>query len=101
MQALNELEGSGSKAWRCAAFTDTGPVLRLEHHGVQLSKQQRYGNPCDRPVYSSFIPAERFESVVLSYFRHALQDVHPKYGGWSWADTHSFNRAVDWHSWKA
>lgn len=100
LQALNAMEDPGSGLrWRCPRITDTGPVLRLEPDGAMLSKRERYGNPCDRPLHSSAIPPARFEAAVVTFFEHALRGCQPRTGGWEWTDMHAYNRGLDFSSW--
>lgn len=63
---LNEIEESG-KEWQAEHFTDTAPILRLK--GEKLSKKERYQSPCFRPIYSSSIAPEEFQSICIDYFR--------------------------------
>jgi hypothetical protein len=102
LQALNDLEGGAGgdrMVWRCSGPTDTGPILRLDKDAVPPNKQESYGNPSDRPIYSSFIPPERFEAMVASFFEYAPAGVQPKVGGRTW-DTHALNRSIHWQSWR-
>jgi hypothetical protein len=47
--------------WVANSLTDTGPLLRLQRRGENLSKAQRYGHPYERPIYSSAIPPRKMQ----------------------------------------
>lgn len=95
----NEIKGENeSRVWYGNRITDSGPLLRLEDARRHLTKVERYGHPFERPIYSSSIPSDVFESVVLSYFRHAYRGVLAK-RDWTWSELHSFNTAIDWTAW--
>jgi hypothetical protein len=47
--------------WVANSLTDTGPLLRLQRRGENLTKAQRYGHPFERPVYSSSIPPRKMQ----------------------------------------
>lgn len=94
----NVHDEEGVKVWYGNRITDSGPLLRLEDSSRHLTKVERYGHPFERPIYPSNIPADIFESIVLSYFRHAYIGVSAKYD-WSWSELHSFNAAIDWTAW--
>jgi hypothetical protein len=90
--------------WVADALTDPGPLLRLERveasgggggeggnggageedaatnsvRVLKLPKPQRYGDPCDRPIYSSTIPPAKFQAVVASYFESSLRETGAK-----------------------
>eukprot|EP00887_Chlorella_sp_A99_P000342 scaffold13.g342.t1 len=101
--ALNRLD-AGREAgteWAAASLVDTGPLLRLDLGGRKLTKAQRYGHPPARPHYRSGLSPAAFEAIVLSYFRHGLEGVHPKVGGWSWSELHELAARVDWAAWEA
>lgn len=101
VQALNEREAQPGVQWGCARLIDSGPILRLDAAGKQLSKQQRYGHPTDRPVLSSSIPADKFLQIVVSFFEHGLRGLEPRAGGWqTWGDLHAVNAAIDWQAWR-
>lgn len=99
-QALNELEGGGTRLrWQAARMTDTGPVLRLEDPLLPLSKAQRYGHPAERPIHASSIPPHVFERTVASFFAHGLRGTAPRAGGWEWPQLHRLNKRIDWDAW--
>eukprot|EP00882_Tetradesmus_deserticola_P003737 GHRQ01003952.1.p1 GENE.GHRQ01003952.1~~GHRQ01003952.1.p1 ORF type:complete len:434 (+),score=147.57 GHRQ01003952.1:516-1817(+) len=52
--------------WTTSSLTDTGPLLRLQRRGESLSKAQRYGHPCERPIYSSAIPPHQMQVGVAA-----------------------------------
>jgi hypothetical protein len=58
----------------------TGPILRLERAGERLTKAQRYGHPCDRPIYSSSIPPSKMQVGPRCSAGTAQQQ--PMYCGW-------------------
>lgn len=49
--------------WVANSLTDTGPLLRLQRRGENLTKAQRYGHPYERPIYSSAIPPRKMQVI--------------------------------------
>jgi len=85
---LNQLETSG-RTWNAESITDTGPILRLD--GKELTKQQRYANPTERPVYSSSIPPVELENIIVTYYQEIYRDLQPqKY--WTWEQVKTWNK---------
>lgn len=74
----------------------TGPLLRLERAGERLTKAQRYGQPFERPVYSSAIPPRKMQAIVQSYLGFGLQGLKPDPGGYSWQDLQGINQQIHW-----
>ena len=67
----------------------------------------RYGHPNDRPIYTSAIPPNVFQEIVVSYFTHAYthnngdDESHTQSKReWTWREIHTFNKGVDWSKWK-
>lgn len=89
-----------STSWNTPRLVDTGPLLRLDHGGQQLTKAQRYAHPIGRPFFSSGLTQDEFEEVVVSYFRYGLRGVDAKKGGWSWDELHEVNAEIDWKEWQ-
>ena len=58
--------------------------------GSALCNQTKLGNPC---------ALDDFESIVVSYFRHAYAYAKPK-RDWIWAEVHAFNKEICWPSWE-
>lgn len=96
----NDAEYDLQLNWLANRITDSGPILRLENQCKKLSKVERYGNPFERPIYSSFIPSEDFKNVVISYFDFAYSDscLFPK-RDWNWTEIHEINRKIQWELW--
>ncbi|MBA9076226.1 DUF6687 family protein [Rufibacter quisquiliarum] len=84
---LNSLETSG-RSWAADGPTDTGPLLRLQ--GQELSKAQRYGNPQERPVYSSSLTPAQMVREVSAFLEEVFREVKPK-KYWTWAEVREFN----------
>ena len=87
---LNQLEESQYK-WAADKITDTGPILRLQ--GRVLSKEERFDHPCNRPIYSSSIPARKFRAVVSQYFKEYYQQI-PQQSLWSWSELKALNERL-------
>lgn len=73
-----------------------GPLLRLEKPGHRLTKAQRYGQPYDRPIYSSSVPPRKMQAIVQSYLGFGLQGLKPEDGGWNWQDLQDINQQIHW-----
>ena len=87
---LNQLEES-SYQWAADKITDTGPILRLQ--GKPLSKEERFDHPCNRPIYSSSIPARKFKAVVNQFFKDYYQQL-PQKPDWSWSELKALNETL-------
>jgi hypothetical protein len=61
-------------------------------------KAQRYGHPCERPIFTSSIPPADFTSLVVSFFSHGLKAVEAK-NFWKWEEVHCLNRSIQWDLW--
>ncbi|TPE44402.1 DUF6687 family protein [Pontibacter mangrovi] len=85
---LNELETSGRR-WTYDTVTETGPLLRLD--GDKLTRSETYANPTEREIYTSSIPVDQLKQEVVSYYKKAYQDIHPKYN-WTWKEVKELNR---------
>ncbi|WIA22309.1 hypothetical protein OEZ85_004625 [Tetradesmus obliquus] len=85
--------------WVANSLTDTGPLLRLQRRGENLTKAQRYGHPYERPIYSSAIPPRKMQAIVQSFLGFGLQGLKPEPGGWSWADLQDINQQIHWQDW--
>eukprot|EP00241_Pyramimonas_parkeae_P017185 CAMPEP_0114291176 /NCGR_PEP_ID=MMETSP0059-20121206/8342_1 /TAXON_ID=36894 /ORGANISM="Pyramimonas parkeae, Strain CCMP726" /LENGTH=628 /DNA_ID=CAMNT_0001412647 /DNA_START=195 /DNA_END=2082 /DNA_ORIENTATION=+ len=96
---LNTLETLVDVQWTCSRFTDSGPIMRLDSLSNKLTKAQRYGNPCERPIFSSSVRPEQMQMLVESFFEHALLGVSPK-RFWTWEELQRINRSMDWAPWK-
>lgn len=59
--------------WVSTRFTDSGPLLRLEHQNAALSKAQRYGHPFARPIHASSLPPAAMSAIVQSFLEYGLQ----------------------------
>eukprot|EP01038_Epipyxis_sp_PR26KG_P007252 gene7252-9886_t len=90
--------------WHANRITDSGPLLRLEEIGFNLSKVDRYGHPYERPIFSSSIDPKQFQNIVKSYFyfayynKNGVRRIKPKYD-WIWVEYHDFNQAINWNEW--
>lgn len=90
--------------WVADRMTDTGPLLRLEHPERHLTKAERYGNPFERPIHSSFIPKDTFCSVVQSFLHFGykgLEENPEMRENLSWSQIQNFNRHIDWTVWNS
>ncbi|TGD82706.1 DUF6687 family protein [Hymenobacter wooponensis] len=87
---LNALEQSPHR-WTYDGVTDTGPLLRLE--GKRLNKAQRYADPDQRPIYSSFIAPNVLEQEVVAFFREKYAGIQPR-RYWTWAEVRAAGDAV-------
>lgn len=72
------IQKPSQKRWDVSGFTDSGPLLRINHELHRLTKAQRYGAPFERPVFPSSIPNDQFKSIVVSFFRHAFSEMAAK-----------------------
>lgn len=124
---LNELEdvlsvagagagdGSSRARWGADQLRDTGPIMRMDLEAQKLKKDERYGHPFERPIYSSNLGPELFKRVVLSYFDYAYETGKATRGGaevaqgegrvqrmvgWSWKELKEFNKSIDWAPWR-
>lgn len=86
--------------WTFNRITDSGPLLRIDNNEQHLSKAERYGHPCERPYYQSSISPDKFESIVLSYFKYAYSNINRK-KDWTWRELQEFNRNIDWTKWQS
>eukprot|EP00878_Enallax_costatus_P031189 GHUV01034083.1.p1 GENE.GHUV01034083.1~~GHUV01034083.1.p1 ORF type:complete len:111 (+),score=14.40 GHUV01034083.1:90-422(+) len=77
-------------------LSPSGPLLRLEKPGHRLTKAERYGQPYDRPIYSSAIPPRKMQAIVQSYLGFGLQGLKPEDGGWNWQDLQDINQQIHW-----
>lgn len=95
--------------WDAPGVTDSGPLLRLNDPKGRLTKAERYGNPDERPIWSSTIPRAEFLAVVKSFFEFGTRQAKRAPGvrgkvprrGWTWRETHAVNAHVDWDKWAA
>ncbi len=85
VQILNKKEKSDCN-WQVDKITDTGPILRLEKHG--LNKAERYANPSERIIYPSSISENQFRLLVIEYFKSAYAKVSAR-KFWSWNEMKS------------
>lgn len=46
---------------------------QLPLQDARLTKQQRYGHPCERTIHSSVIPPATFLALVQSFLEFGLQ----------------------------
>ncbi|WIA42767.1 hypothetical protein OEZ86_008708 [Tetradesmus obliquus] len=101
--AIGEEEDASSPQlelqWVANSLTDTGPLLRLQRRGENLTKAQRYGHPYERAIYSSAIPPRKMQAIVQSFLGFGLQGLKPELGGWSWADLQDINQQIHWQDW--
>uniref|UniRef100_A0A7S0QZF8 DUF218 domain-containing protein n=1 Tax=Pyramimonas obovata TaxID=1411642 RepID=A0A7S0QZF8_9CHLO len=100
VKVLNAHEEAVGVKWSCSRFTDSGPVLRLDSVSEKLTKAQRYGNPYERPIFTSNISPSEFTRLVMSYFSHGLRSVEPK-NFWKWEEIHRLNRSIKWDLWES
>jgi hypothetical protein len=87
---LNQLE-EGPYRWAADKITDTGPILRLQ--GKTLTKEERFDNPYNRPIYSSSIPVRKFKAVVCQFFEEAYRTLSKK-SHWSWPELKAINEQL-------
>jgi hypothetical protein len=85
---LNQQE-TVNQRWTAEPITDTGPILRLG--GQHLTKQERYANPTDRPIYSSGLSPTYLEKTVVAYFTEAYRQVTPRQN-WTWEEVKTWNK---------
>jgi hypothetical protein len=88
--------------WASPRIVDSGPLLRLDSQGgKKLLKSERYGHPTARPHHPSGLAPDKFEAIILSFFRFGLQGVKPKLGGFSWDELQQLNASkIDWNVWE-
>eukprot|EP01023_Acetabularia_acetabulum_P051727 TRINITY_DN5727_c1_g1_i1.p1 TRINITY_DN5727_c1_g1~~TRINITY_DN5727_c1_g1_i1.p1 ORF type:complete len:423 (+),score=73.92 TRINITY_DN5727_c1_g1_i1:42-1310(+) len=101
---LNSLESAQIKTeqnlkWDVSRFIDSGPLLRMDDQGRMLSKQERYGNPYDRSVFSSSISQDDMVHIVVSYLRFGSEGQTKKIGDWTWQDLQQINKQIEWDQW--
>jgi hypothetical protein len=94
-EILNSRESAMGVQWTSSRFTDSGPILRLDSTTDKLTKAQRYGNPCERPMFTSSIPPADFTRLVVSFFSHGLSAVKAK-RFWKWEEVKRVNREIQW-----
>lgn len=100
---LNEVDSNRAEDcdWASPRLIDSGPLLRLDSQGKKLLKSQRYGHPTARPMHASGLSPEKFENIILSFFKFGLQGVEKRVGGFSWDELHQINaNNIDWEAWK-
>mmetsp|Transcript_54915 Transcript_54915/g.163395 ORF Transcript_54915/g.163395 Transcript_54915/m.163395 type:complete len:380 (-) Transcript_54915:935-2074(-) len=103
--ALNAIEaarGNAQYAWSASRFTDSGPILRLDPvDGARaLTKAERYGNPDERPIFSSSLSAEELRDICVSYLTFGYESGGDRQAdNFTWADYREYNRNIDWGRW--
>ena len=85
---LNQLEQSG-RTWTCDSITETGPLLRLD--GDKLTRMEAFDNPTSREIYTSSIPVEQLQQVVVKYFETEYQGIQRK-RCWTWEEVKALNQ---------
>ncbi|MEO0472248.1 MAG: DUF6687 family protein [Bacteroidota bacterium] len=90
-QQFNQLEENG--CWVGDSIMDTGPQLRLERKGDQLSKAARYAHPFEREIHASSINPTTFAKMIRDFYHEKLAFLSPM-RKWTWAAMRSANEKV-------
>ncbi|KAK3256332.1 hypothetical protein CYMTET_34525, partial [Cymbomonas tetramitiformis] len=115
LNSRERLAEAGLATWTCSPITDSGPILRLDSRSVRLTKAQRYGHPCERPILCSSIAPKEMVELVKAHLQRGLGQAKGGHQGglraesravaarpqkeWSWAALREYNRGIEWAGW--